>query len=169
MNTNNISNVSLTNSDLIVRRQAISQSSDNNGSITLNKSDIGITSSFFEPYAFDRYAIFYSDGTAANLTADQVVVGGNSLDVTFSGLIPNQNNVFINASAKKNSITNKQKNYIRSEKKEISLTVSGVTTSVSGLTQNNNYGLRVEDHEISLNVPDVANVCLLYTSDAADE
>ena len=57
-----------------------------------------------------------------------------------------------------------QKNYIRSEKKEISLTVSGVTTSVSGLTQNNNYGLRVEDHEISLNVPDVANVIAVYES-----
>jgi hypothetical protein len=164
LNSENISNVSFSGSNLVVDRQVSGKSTDNNGVVSIDRTDIGITSSFFEPYAFDRYAIFYSDGTAANLTADQVVVGGNSLDVTFSGLIPNQNNVFINASAKKNSITNKQKNYIRSEKKEISLTVSGVTTSVSGLTQNNNYGLRVEDHEISLNVPDVANVIAVYES-----
>ena len=164
LNSENISNVSFSGSNLVVDRQVSGKSTDNNGVVSIDRTDIGITSSFFEPYAFDRYAIFYSDGTAANLTADQVVVGGNSLDVTFSGLIPNQNNVFINASSKKNSITNKQKNYIRSEKKEISLTVSGVTTSVSGLTQNNNYGLRVEDHEISLNVPDVANVIAVYES-----
>ena len=110
LNSENISNVSFSGSNLVVDRQVSGKSTDNNGVVSIDRTDIGITSSFFEPYAFDRYAIFYSDGTAANLTADQVVVGGNSLDVTFSGLIPNQNNVFINAYCEEKTLlqTNKK-------------------------------------------------------------
>jgi len=164
LNSKNISNVSFTGSNLVVERQATGKSTDNNGVLTIDRTDIGITSSFFEPYALDRYSIFYSDGTAADLSSDQVVVGGNSLDVTFSGLIANQSNIIVNASVKKNSIVNKQKNYIRSQKREVALSASNVIASVSGLTQNDNYGLRVEDREISLNVPDVANVIAIYES-----
>ena len=164
LNSKNISNVSFTGSNLVVERQATGKSTDNNGVLTIDRTDVGITSSFFEPYALDRYAIFYSDGTAANLSSDQVVVSGGSLDVTFSGLIPNQSNVIVNASVKKNAIVNKQKNYIRSQKREVALSASDVVASVSGLTQNDNYGLRVEDREISLNVPDVAKVIAIYES-----
>ena len=164
LNTNNISNVSLTNSDLIVRRQAISQSSDNNGSITLNKSDIGITSSFFEPYALNRYSVIYSNGISADLASEQVVVSGDGESVTLSGLIANQSNIFVNATAKKVSVLSKKKNYIRSEKLEIARSANSALATESGLTQNNFYGLRIEDREISLNVPDVNKVIAIYES-----
>ena len=164
LNSKNISNVSFSGSNLLVERQASGKSTDNNGVLSIDRTDVGITSSFFEPYAVDRYSIFYEDGTSANLTSDQVVVSGNSLDVTFSGLIPNQSNIFVNATVKKNSIQNKLKNYIRSQELEISNSASQSTADLYGMTQNDYYGLRVEDKEISLNVPDVNKVIAVYES-----
>tara|TARA_B100002019_G_scaffold285718_1_gene295106 strand:+ start:108 stop:7211 length:7104 start_codon:yes stop_codon:yes gene_type:complete len=164
VDADNVSNVSFSGSNLLVQRQATGKSTDNNGSLTIDRTDVGITSCFFEPYAADRYGIFYDDGTSANLTSDQVVVSANSLDVTFNGLIPNRNNVLVNAIVKKVGVTNKQKNYIRSEKVEISQSAAGVSTSITGLTFSAFYGTRVEDREISLNMPDVCKVIAIYES-----
>jgi len=164
LNAENVSNVSLSGSNFIVRKQATSQASDNNGSITLNRTDIGITSSFFMPYALDRYSVIYDNGISADLSSDQVVVSSDGESVTLSGLIANQSNIFVNVTAKKNAVISKKKNYIRSEKLEVARSASSVLTVSSGLTQNNFYGLRVEDKEISLNVPDVNKVIAVYES-----
>ena len=164
LNSKNISNVSFTGSNILVQRQATGKSTDNNGTLTVDRTDVGITSCFFEPYSQNRYAVFYSNGTSANLTSDQVVVSANSQDVTISGLIANQSNVIVNTIVKKVGIVNKQKNYIKSEKVEVSGTSSGVTTSTNGLTYNAYYGLRVEDDQISLNLPDVCKVIAVYES-----
>lgn len=164
INSKNISNVSFTGSNLLVQRQANGKSTNNNGSLTVDRTDVGITSCFFEPYAQDRYAVFYSNGTSENLSSDQVVVSANSEDVTINGLIPNQSNVLVNVIVKKVGIVNKQKNYIKSEKIEVSGTSSGVSTSTNGLTYNAYHGLRVEDSEISLNLPDVCKTIAVYES-----
>ena len=164
LNSKNISNVSFSGSNLLVERQATGKSTDNNGSLTIDRTDIGISSSFFEPYSLSKYSVFYEDGTSANLTSDQVTLSANSLDVTFTGLIPNKNNIIVNASVKKNAIRNKQKNYIRSEKLEISRSSNNVTATASGLTYNSYYGLRIQDKEISLNYPDVNKVIAIYES-----
>jgi len=164
LNSKHISNVSFSGSNLLVERQATGKSTDNNGSLTVDRTDVGISSSFFEPYALNKYSIFYEDGTSANLTSDQVTLSANSLDVTFSGLIPNRSNIIVNASVKKNAIRNKQKNYIRSQKLEISRSSDNTTASTSGLVYNSFYGLRIQDREISLNVPDVNKVIAIYES-----
>ena len=164
INSKNVSDVNLSSSDLTVRRQVTGKSTSSAGTLAINLSDVGITSAYFQPYNNERYSIFYDDGSVDQLSSDKVSLSSNSTVVTFTGLTPNESNVVVNATVKKNSITNKQKLYIRSNRVDVTQTVSGVSTAISGLTSTTNYGLRVEDEEISLNVPDAVKVLAVYES-----
>ena len=62
------------------------------------------------------------------------------------------------------TIRNKTKLYKRSQKLLISQTSLGISNGISGLTTSTHYGTRVEDEEICLNVPDVANILAIYES-----
>jgi len=163
LNSKNISDVNLASSNLTVNRQ-VTKSTSNVGSVSVTLSDVGISSAFFEPYDSERYSVFYEDGTVDQLTADKVGLSANSTTLDISGLRTSQSNVKINVTVRKNSIRNKQKNYIRSQKTTINSTSSGVSTVTSGLSTNSFYGLRVEDEEISLNVPDVVKIIAVYES-----
>ena len=59
-------------------------------------------------------------------------------------------------------VTNKTKDFTKSASVDITRT-SGTTTA-NGLTASKFYGTRVEDEEISLNVPDAVNVRAIYES-----
>jgi hypothetical protein len=160
----NISSVGLDNSNLLISSQVTGKSTNANGQLTVNLSDVtGITSAFFEAYDAEKYSVHYSNGTIAANTSSQFSLGSNGGSVTFTGLTPSQSNVSVNVTLKKSRISSKSKNYIRSEKLVIDKT-SGVSTVTSGLTTSKYYGLRVEDAEISLNLPDVANVIAIYQS-----
>ena len=63
---------------------------------------------------------------------------------------------------KKVGASSKSKDYIRSQQLEITHT-SGVNT-LNGLPVSNSYGVRVEDRDISLNVPDVVKIVAVYES-----
>ena len=164
LNSNNVSDVNLSTSDLTVRRQVTGKSTTSTGTLSLTLADVGITSAYFEPYNSERYGIFYKNGTIDQLSSDKVSLSSNSTVVTFTGLTPNQTNVVVNATVKKNSVTNKQKLYVRSTKLEVNKSSSGISTSIAGLSSSTTYGLRVEDEEISLNVPDVVKVLSVYES-----
>ena len=164
INSKNVADVNLSSSDLTVRRQVTGKSTTATGTMSLNLSEVGISSAYFQPYNSERYSIFYEDGTIDQLTSEKVSLSSNSTVVSFSGLQSNQSNVVVNATVKKNAITNKQKLYVRSSKININHSVSGVSTSTSGLTSTTSYGLRVEDQEISLNVPDAVKVLAVYES-----
>ena len=64
---------------------------------------------------------------------------------------------------KKVGASSKSKDYTRSEQLTVTQT-SGASNINSGLTFSDAYGLRVEDREISLNVPDVVKVIAVYES-----
>ena len=165
ISASNISSVDLSGSNLLVSRQITGQTTDSAGSLTLNVSSTGISSAFFESFDSERYSVFYSDGSIEDLTDDQFSLSANATILTLTGLTPSQSgDVTVNVSVKKNSIQNKNKNYVRSQKLTIDKVSSGVSTSISGLTTSNYYGLRVDDRDISLNVPDVANVIAVYES-----
>ena len=130
-------------------------------------ANAGINSAFYEPLDVERYSIVYKTGAVEKLTSDQVTITNNGNDIKFSGLTPpagsgNNLDASVNVTMKKVGLNSKSKDYIRSEKLEITRTV-GVSTSGS-LTQSSAYGLRVEDKEICLNVPDVANIVAVYES-----
>ena len=161
----NIASVSLAGSNLLASSQLKQQTTSATGSLTINVSSTGISSAFFETFDAERYGVFYSDGTIEDLTSDQVSLGSNGQTITFSGLTASQSgNVTVNTTVKKNSITSKTKNFTRSEKVNITKTISGVSTAISGLTESAYYGTRVQDKEICLNFPDVVEVLAVYES-----
>ena len=164
----NIASVNLSGSNLSISSQITKNVSSN--SVSFNTSDfIGITSSFLKTFNEDRYSIHYSDGTIEPLTSDKFSLSGNT--VTVSNLTKSSDtNSVINVSLIKNGINSKKKEYSRSRTLNITLSKyaqSGNNSSSSindGLSYNNFYGLRVQDDQICLNYPDVANIVAIYES-----
>ena len=92
-----------------------------------------------------------------------MTVSDNGNVVSFSGLKETTaSQVVVNTTLKKVGATSKSKDYLRSQQLEVTRT-SGVN-NLNGLEINDAYGLRVEDKEISLNVPDVSKVIAVYES-----
>ena len=163
----NISSVNLSDSQLSVTRQ-ITPLTISGNSVTFNLSDVtGITSASFEAFDQERYSVHYDGGGIGTITSDSFFLSGN--DVTITGL-DNGSNAVVNATLKKNGIQSKIKEYTRSALNIVNLSTlarSGAATSDSindGLTFNPYYGLRVQDNQISLNVPDVVKVLSVYES-----
>ena len=170
LNNTNVASVDLSNSTLAISDQITGQSTNASGVMTFSLANVssGITSSFFQAFDEERYTVHYSDGTIATLTADKFILSGNT--VTISGLLPNQTNVVVNVSLLKQTIRSKVKTYNKSQSLNVTLSKypqsgSGISTSIiDGLTYNQFYGLRVQDEEISLNYPDVANIVGVFES-----
>jgi len=169
----NISSVDLSNSSLIISRQVKTQSVAGNAlelktEVVMENSGagaaLGITTAFFEPFDAERYSIHYSDGTTEPLTSDQVNITGNGSVIRFSNLSKaTDSDVVVNTTLKKLGLSSKVKNYIRSSQVEITKTIS-VSNGSTNLGISSAYGLRVEDKEISLNVPDAVKIHAVYES-----
>ena len=165
----NISDVNLADSNLVISKQITgSPANISNNTISFNSSvglttSVGITSVFFEPFDAERYSIHYSDGTTEPLTDDQVEITNNGNLITFNGLSKSSGSAVVNVTLKKLGLTSKTKDFVRSQKVEVTRTV-GVSTLANLLEPSGAFGLRVEDVEISLNVPDVVNVLAVFES-----
>lgn len=162
LNHKNVSNVNLSDSTISIIKQITGKTTSGDGSLTISISDVGITSAFFEAFDSERYSIFYSTGEIESLSNDQVTLGSGSQTVTFSGL-KNTASVVVNATLRKSAVKSKNKIFTRSQKLFIDKTRYKSSTNF-GLTYNPYYGLRVEDEEISLNIPDVVNIVRIYES-----
>ena len=161
----NISSVDLGSSNLLVSSQIREQTTSLEGNLALNVTATGISSCVFESFDQERYSIHYNDGTIEPLTKDQVLISSAGQVITFTGLTPSQsNNVTVNTTVKKIGITNKNKVFTRSTKVEITKSAAGVSTAISATSQSDFYGTRIQDKEISLNVPDVVEVVAVYES-----
>ena len=161
----NVSSVNLNKSNLILSNQVREQSTDANGELTLNITATGISSSRFESFDTERYSIHYNDGTIEDLSEDQFTLSASGNSITFKGLTTDQSsNVTVNTTLKKFNVQNKSKVLTRSEKINVTKTVSAASTEVSGLDVGSFYGTRIEDEEISLNFPDVVNIVAVYES-----
>ena len=167
----NISTTDLSDSLLTFTAQSNSVLTPSGNTLTVNTGnfDLGITSSLarFQPFDEERYSIHYFDGTTENLTSDKVTISNNQ--VIFSN-IQNKNIAAINATFVKSGVQSKIKQYNRSKTIDVVYSKypesgTGISTSINdGLTYNQFYGLRVQDEEISLNYPDVANIVAIYES-----
>ena len=160
----NISDVSLDNSNLIIGSQITGESTNGSGVLSVNITATGISSAFFEPFDAERYSVTYSDGSQGVIDASQFVLGADGQSFTINGLTTNQSNVVVNTTVKKQGIKSKKKDFVRSQRKDILYTAVGVNTVGSGLPLNTNYGIRIEDKEISLQVPDATNIVGVYES-----
>ena len=132
--------------------------------LTFNLASSGISSAFYETFDEERYSVHYSDGEIEDLTSDQFVLSADGQTVTINGLRASQSNIVVSSTLKKQALKSKQKDYIRSQKLSVEKTAVGVNTSLTGMTQSKDYGLRVEDREISLNCPDAVKIIGVYES-----
>ena len=162
----NVSNLDLSNSELAVTTQIKDETADGNGKLTASVSNItGITSCLFSDFDPEKYSVIYADGTVESLTSDQVTFLNGFTDIEIEGLKTNQsNNVTVNVTVEKQIIKEKVKQFNRSNQLIVDKTNSGISTTITGLSTSKFYGLRVEDKEISLNVPDVYKICGIFES-----
>jgi len=157
----NVSAVDLSSSELEISAQILNKT-PSSGSLVLNVTDVtGITSAYFSNFDTQKYSISYSDGSIENLTSEQFTRQQNGSRVTFTGL--SNTACTVNVTLEKQSIKDKLKEFNRSTQLVVNKS-SGISTNISGLTTSNFYGLRVQDKEISLNVPDVAKVVAVLES-----
>ena len=165
LNSDNVSSVNLSGSNLVVTSQIREVSTNSNGIAVITTASTGITSAYFESFDAERYSVFYSNGEVEQLTSDQFELNNDGTQITLNGLRINQSgNVTVNTTLRKEVLRNRRKNFVRSRKLNILKTNSASTAAISGLTTSQFYGTRIEDNEISLNVPDVVNVLAVYES-----
>jgi len=167
----NIESINFSENEVIQRRVFTSTFSSNTISITVPPEDQDI---FFESFDEDRYVISYEDGTYETLRRDQFLLSVTGKTATFSGLSKASGNAEIIATVKnvgassKSKKLNKTSSIIVSNSK-LSSSGIGTTTLNDGLTYSNVYGTRVQDREISLNVPDVLRFLAIYESDDSND
>ena len=173
----NVASVDLSSSVLRLSAQVTGIDAVGSAS-TISFSDVkdgagsGISTAFFEAYNLNRYAYHYGSTTGVGtITSDSFKLLGDGSKVQFTGLNATDSDGVIGITAKKQGIQSKIKNYERSQILTVdksSLEGSGSTagsTRNDGLTYNGEaYGLRVQDDSISLNVPDVSKVLVVYES-----
>ena len=162
-----IESIDLTDSLLQIRIENTSQSTDGDGIMTL--PSLTGTDLVYAPFDEERYTVIYTDGSVQALTSDQVVLTGGGKGVTISGLTASQSsNVVVHSTQQKSKVKSKVKTLTRSASLVVSgstKTNSGVSTAIGdGLTSSSVFGKRVQDREISLDVPDVVSVAAVFES-----
>ena len=156
-----IESIDLTSSDIFVRKTEDGLATNSQGVLDLPS----LSGGDFVYAAFDeeRYVLHYSDGSIEPLTPDQFTMGANAKSATISGLTASQTGVEAIVTLQKGKVSSKTKTLKRCQSLVVNKSKynhSGITTGITdGLDFNPSYGLRVQDNEISLNVPDVVNVC----------
>jgi hypothetical protein len=171
LNRSNISSISLDNSQISQRRVFPNQTITS-GTILLTITDEDV---FFEGFDEDRYLISYSDGTIEPLRRDKFSLVGNSgKQVQFSGLAKSSGTATVIATVKNIKPNSKAKTLNKANVLTVSnskFTSSGIgtTTLSDGLSYSQVYGTRVQDDEISLNVPDAVRVLAVYESSSTSD
>ena len=165
----NVSDLNLSDSNIIITQQLTGNTTTSDGTLSLNITSLGIPEASWSTFDQERYSIGYDDASngIGTITSDSFSIVGNV--VRFNGLTPSKD-VTVNVTATKDGIQSKIKNHTRSTVISVNnskLKESGTTSNDSsndGLTFNQYYGLRVQDEEISLNNPDVYNILAIYES-----
>ena len=162
-----IESVDLTDSLLQVRVEDTGLSTNGSGQLTM--PSLTGTDFVYAPFDEERYTVIYNDGSIETLTTDQVTLTTGAKGVTISGLTASQsNNVVVHSTQQKSKVKSKVKNLTRSATLIVSgsnRSNSGITTGLrDGLTFASPFGKRVQDREISLDVPDVVSVAAVFES-----
>jgi hypothetical protein len=163
----NISNLNLNGSDVIIKKSyniAAGNFTTGSYSITLESGNPDLT---LEPFDEEDYTLTFSDGAIASLDSQKVIT--NNKTITIQGITANPNSATLTVTFKKVNTKTRKKIYNPCSTLVVNKTSSGVSTSTSGLTFSNVYGIRVEDKEISLNIPDVESILAVYESSTTDE
>jgi len=160
----NISNVSLNDATLTIRRPySITITNGSTNTITAGENEV------FLPYTQKRYTLILDDGSTEILTASKLTFGSGSTTLTINGLSGSGSAQLV-TTLRKDKITEKVKvnntsSSIIINKSSQSNSGVGATTLNDGLSYGNYpFGSRVQDSQISLNVPDVVRVFGVFES-----
>jgi hypothetical protein len=163
----NIATLDFAENEVIQRRVFSGSFTGNQISVTIPSEDTDI---FFESFDEDRYVLSYNDGTYEDLRSDQFLLSLTGKTVTLSNLTKASGNYQLISTVKNTRASSKSKQFNKTSSIVISkskLTSSGIgtTTLNDGLTYSQIYGTRVQDREISLNVPDVVRFLSIFESE----
>jgi len=162
LNNSKVSNLDLTGSDVVFKKSYEIPITNNAYSNTL-ETDTSLT---FEPFDEEDYNLTSVDGTVATLDNQKLVPSGRTISIqNITGF--GSTTAILTATLKKINTKTRRKSYNRCSSLTINKTSSGISTNTSGLTVSDVYGLRIEDDEISLNVPDVESVIGVFESSSS--
>ena len=162
----NVSSVDLTNATLTIRKSYTVNITNNQLSTTVLAGE----NETFLPFDSERYLLIRSDGIVETLTSDKISLTNGSTELQIYNL--GSNNVGATLVTTLTKIKPKQKIKIKNRVNSIIVDKSkyissgiGSTTLNDGLNYGNYaYGTRVQDENISLNVPDVIEIHSIYES-----
>jgi hypothetical protein len=162
----NVSDVNLTDSNLSIRKQYTVNITGN-----ATETILADTNESFLPYDEERYSLFTSNGTLEPLSEDKVQISADGRQLQIKGL-NTSSSTGANLIATLRKINVKSKIKKKTRVKTLVVDKSTVTTSGIGTTTRNDglqfgnypYGTRVQDKEISLNVPDIIKVYGIFES-----
>jgi exosome complex RNA-binding protein Csl4 len=156
----NIANVDLNNSNIYVRRQYFGLVKSAN-SITL--PDLSGTDYVYAGFDEERYIVVNANGSIETLTSSNLSLNANNKTGTISGLSGTAGPCVLIVTQIKSNVSPKYKKRNRVQTTVINQTKYS-TPRNSGLGYTSVYGTRVEDKEISLNVPDIIEVHGVFES-----
>ena len=158
----NISSTDLTGSNFIIKKSySVTVTS---GGAVISENDTNLT---FEPYNDADYNLAFSNGVVEPLNSQKLTFSG-SRSVILQNISTNGSAVLtatlkkVNVKSKKKVLTQCSVVVINNSNNQSS--GIGTTTGNDGLTYSTLYGTRVQDKNISLNVPDVINVLGIFES-----
>ena len=163
----NIASVSLEDASLTIRKTFTVNISANQLSGNGVTAD---TNETFLPFDEERYLLTRSDGTTEALTSDMINISSDGTNLQIVNLGSNDTGSTLVASLTKIKPKSKVKiknrsNSIIIDKSKLEGSGIGATTLNNGLVYGNYpYGTRVEDEEISLNVPDIVEIHGIFES-----
>jgi hypothetical protein len=165
-----VSSVDLSNSQLTIRKQFDVTISSN--SLTVSPTQI-LANEVFLPFDEERYVLIRNDGTTEPLSSDQFAFASGGKELTINGLLSNGSARLI-ATLQKTNVKSRVKNKNRVNSTLINKSIysySGVNSGIGNTTNNDglifgrySYGTRVQDEELSLNVPEITRVYAVFES-----
>jgi len=172
---NTISSINLLDSSYIIRKQAtvnIGASLQLSFAIT----DFGDDNLFLEPYNQFNYTLTYANGHKEIILDSQVTISGDLKTILIKGLSQTGTSAKLTLTCKRSTITSKVKTVARCSNLVVARSRNagagiGSTTFDDGLDYGDGsfpYGTRVQDENISLNVPDVTRVLGVFESNDAN-
>ena len=168
-----LSSMNVLDSSYITRKKLSKSFSANSASFNISDISGDTSDLFFEPFTTSNY-VLELDGEVESLNSAQVNVSTDLKTVTFSGLSDVSGTAKLVAAIRRSKLRSKNKSLARCSSLIINrsnLDGSGITTTSfnDGLTQSNVYGTRIQDEEISLDVPDVVRVLGVFESNDSND
>ena len=173
LGSDNVESVNFQDNEVTQRRSfSIASFSGGTISVSIDPADVDV---YFDSFDEDRFMITYSDGSIESMRFDKYNISLDGKTLTFNGLSKTSGtNAIVIATVRNIRPNSKSKKF----NKVFSLVVSnsslinsgiGTTTLNDGLNYSAVYGTRVQDKQISLNVPDVVRVLAVYESNGTSD